>query len=361
MDNMEQMQPPSRYQDLNSFWIIRNVLSHALPICKAANICDRSFNPKFATLYCPDINADARKVNNEFVLFVNGKLISFCYSMINAIVETIGIDVRDSVVSISLSKAEMLRKVKKDTLLQQRFIAQLRYAFSGKKYKDYVRPSDYDPFVIELTNCMELFFISHELYHASQKHDLNSSFKFSDNETYNAADSLLRKKQIATGWSYEVLADYHGQYMLSQYARTIDKDYFWDLARLGGLLYLTFDHVYQKAEHIFTYGERQKSYTTRDLDQIGNLVSSFTAQNAADSLLRSVDWSWTSQDHPPYELRSQLIAGMIEKEMSRGGEQKTVSNGFFMIGKHLLAAIDILYNSCEAELINIAKQTNLQR
>ncbi len=359
-DLLGKANPPWKYQDPVSYHIVGTVLNEVIESMKA-NGSEVKLIPPYATSYCFDVNADARKLGDDYVLFINHRLPLFCYQMTKAILAMTAIDTTDKYVSIEYRRQDLIRNLRNDTLLQKRFIEQLRYFHHGKKFKEYKLPELYSGIASTLTDAQEFFIVAHELNHALNRHDPEKEFPVSDSEIATPADLIVKRKRLAASWRNEILADIGAQRLLE--VRSIqNKETMLGITYiLGGMLFLTYQEILNKAGYIFENGKEIPALNPDDMDNIGLITQAFTSEKTSDSDYAKIDRMWLDKTHPPYRLRVELLSAEISsylKEARSAGFMDEEKESFFKLTRNVLTVIDVLYSICTPRLIEISNHSN---
>jgi hypothetical protein len=348
----------SVHQDPNSYEILADDLEDVLSVFRKVGVSMAEFAPVCASSYCPDLNADTRLLGGRYVIFVNHRIPGFCYQMLKAMVQVVEINPIDSgKLEIAYTKADLVEKVHADSALQERFIAQLQFFHSGKKFKDFKFPTDYNSLLETFTHAQELFIVGHETAHALYEDNIDKALPLSSSATWTKADSLVLKKRLCLSWAYELRADDVAQKLLSKWCDEKNDPRFRELDKLSGMLFFTYYDILDRTEYIFNNGKPRPSFSPEDLRGI-ELITRCLTNKCPDSAYETIDNRWLGQDHPPIELRIQVLSERVMQEVQADMDNLLVSDfqrHLFLLGRNLILTLETLYNVCLDRLLLLSQ------
>jgi len=357
-DQDAQSKKVSKYQDAICFTILQGVLDDVLSVYNDLGGKAAIFRPHSACSYCNDINADVRNLEGEYVLFINHRTPTFCYQMTKAVIPIVNITTQDSSMFFSYTRSDLIQQIHKDSILQNRFISLLEYFFTGKQFPDIIISSDYNNFLSSFTHFQEFFIVAHETIHAFEKHNVTQTFPLSGDDTLTKHDYLMLKKRLCASWRNEFIADYNAQKMLSYFCEKKNDTLFKELNKLSGVLFLTYYDILKKVFYIHKYKSSQPNLSSNDVKKIKLITDVVTSDSENDSLYYEIDNAWVNDDHPPFELRIQMLSDEIIREASVNRKKGRISEeqySFFLLGRNLIITMQTLYKVCENRLIEKIK------
>lgn len=327
MKEVNKIKAPTIYQDKQTYWVLGTILDKIKQTNKKINLYKRKVNPKYATLWTNEINAESRKVNGEDVLFLNKRLMDFCLTMSKIASQPVQLNQeKNNQLSLTTNIDTLISRVEKDTLLQERFmltVLEFQYNIPPNRY---LLDENHNSMVVSLINSMELFAMAHEYTHAAFNHDLKEKYK-AIGETYSTKeDTLTLKKRLVESWKNEIVADVYGQEILNGYTNIENNFYLKDFQKVGGFFFLLCSDILDKSQYILQNKHEMPDPFVQDSITINEVLKTLMAENDSVKInYDNISSSWLNTLHPPYQIRETFVLTILASYISAELKKQSIT------------------------------------
>ncbi|WP_342333016.1 hypothetical protein [Pedobacter sp. FW305-3-2-15-E-R2A2] len=290
--------------------LIRKIESSSKTILPGSN-----YSPKYGTYYHNSIEAERKSAKNDYLILIHSRYITFCHQMGKVALQFYknsneNIDIPDtSIIKSTLRSAEEIPMNFLYTFLEFNYP---KFPINDSllmETQPWLRRDFVSKAVQYWNNANETFLIGHEYSHALLKHKIDAE---DGNELMNDALNLQ-------SWQNELQADSLSQEILCDITANGKKDSFqmgWNKYLLyGGLFYLNTLKIYEDGQYVMANGMQPPKLSQSDYQTIMQIIQS---KGDLNNLKRfaSLGSAIKSKDHPPTEIRIELIERQISKLLS---------------------------------------------
>ena len=339
----------SKWQDRETYWILDKVINQLNTTNAIHSIFEKPYLPKYGTLHSKHINAASQRLNNEFVLFVNVRSLTFCWEMAKLMSQFLTYDSKGG---FDANLEKMTDKIRSDTSILSEFSILLQRFYRGASTKRPALDTFHQVLYSPMATAMEFFVASHEYAHGYFEHNLPSVIELMRSPY---ADSLL-KKNLILSWRNELIADIYAQRLMNFYVDKFAGRNELLYNRYGGLLFLAAFNILEKVNYTFVNGSEPFDINRKDPIFL-ELMNNINPDETLHVNTSRIDSKWINEQimHPSISLRMSLVRAEVEKAKHQTEAPYTQQQlNYEKLAQNFVAALDYLYEYSRPLILKIA-------